>query len=195
MRYDLMEKSDFSSEELVRMSMLEIGGTMIDQAFIDIQLPQKISLDPVQTNRKLYSDDSQLLEAIGEHIPIKSGSIDLCYCGNTIDHTNRPLSVLNEIRRVLTGHGVLVISCNVLSPWARPAFPLFDVIERPHPHHYTLASFKKLLSKAGFKSEIKSVEGRPIKRKWKVAVGALFGLRLVTLRCVPRHDEQGVESG
>jgi SAM-dependent methyltransferase len=48
--------------------------------------------------------------AIGEMLPLKDECFDLVLCTQVLEHVTEPEKVLNEIRRVLKKHGVLILS-------------------------------------------------------------------------------------
>lgn len=166
------------------MCILEIAGSRFpDEVFIDVKMRHKIVLEPIV--KRLISHDCELLQAMAEYIPLKSDIIDLCSITNTIDHTADPLSVLHEIHRVLTKDGILFISCNVFNSWLRPAFPILDRLEAPHPYHFTSSSFVRMLVTAGFEYEVIAVD-KVTPSTCKAKVGRLCGVGVITLRATPK---------
>jgi len=53
----------------------------------------------------------------GEAIPIASGSIDVAYCSNVVEHVGRPWRMADELVRVTVPGGVVFIS---FTPWFSP---------------------------------------------------------------------------
>lgn len=180
-----------SAEELKQMRILEIGGLRcVTGALFTIKTRVKIAMDPLIDLWHRYDvvdDTCDYICGVGEGIPLKPNSVDLCWCANVIDHVSLPLNVLREIRRVLSNDGKLVISCNVYSRWARPLFPIFDRLDGGHPHHFTAASFRQLLMKEFDIQAIFPTERGEI-RKWKELLGVIFGLRSATFQCIPRSQ-------
>lgn len=178
-----------SAEELKQMRILEIGGLRcVTGALFTIKTKMKIAMDPLVDLWYRYAvvdDTCDYIGGVGEYIPLKRNSVDLCWCANVIDHTSSPPSVLREIRRVLSDNGILVISCNVYGNWTRPLFPIFNRLDGGHPHHFTEASFRRLLTREF------DIHGR-FAVKWgkiyslKVLLGAICGGRSVTFRCTPK---------
>ncbi len=66
--------------------------------------------------------------ARGEELPLKSGSVDAIILHNVLDHTDSPLSVLRESRRVLADRGVLYIAINTYSPPVRWASGVYECL-------------------------------------------------------------------
>lgn len=90
----------------------------------------------------------------GEDMPFEDSFFDVVITTNTIDHTQNPQAVLNEINRVLKEHGFLFLTVNTYS-WRVRAVKVF--LERigagdpAHPHTLTATEVKQLLNKSGFK--------------------------------------------
>ena len=139
-----------SEDELKRMRILEIGGTVVESAF-DFDsgnIAPKLSLDPLFPFARITSKHGNCchrVRGIAEYLPLPDKSINLCWCANVIDHALNPISVLEEIRRVMVDSGMLVISCNVFPLWTKPFFPMFNILDLPHPHHFTRAGFRTLV--------------------------------------------------
>ena len=176
-------------QKLKQMRILEIGGVRcVSQALFAIKTRLKIVLDPLADLWHRYAVIDHTCDyvcGVGENIPLQRNSMDLCWCANVIDHVLSPPSILREIRRVLSNDGVLVISCNVYSTWTRPLFPIFDRLDGGHPHHFTEASFRQLLTRefdirARFAAKWGKIENI------KVLFGIACGAKVITFRCTPR---------
>lgn len=187
-----------TEDELRQMRILEIGGTVVERAFNNTDITPKLSLDPlfpfqqlVPKNGKCY----QRVRGVGEFLPLPDKSIDLCWCANVIDHTLNPGIVLEEIRRVLVESGVLVISCDVFPAWTKPLFPVFDVVDSPHPHHFTRAGFRSLVRREfEIKEEVldrvlhlslRRNAQLPLARDLKNKMAGIVRVRYVYLLCTP----------
>lgn len=174
--------------ELRGMCVLEIGGTLFADYYLGgSETVRRLVLDPLPY--PTLDDECTFISGVGEHIPLRSASVQICWTTNTIDHCRDPLSALEEIRRVLTSTGCLYITCNVFASWTRPLFPVFNYLDGPHPHHYTRSSFLGLLHEAGFTCEVEFEPWVPPIRGWahvlstvKVLLGRIAGLRQVRLR-------------
>lgn len=146
----LCNHTSLSEEELRHLRILEIGGSVIEAAFNDGDIPLKVVLDPLFAFDRIFGQQSKCchrVRGVGEFLPLSDRSIDLCYMTNVIDHTADPVAVLTEIRRVLDESGVLIISCNIFPSWTKPLFPLFNYLDRPHPHHFTVGGLRTLLER------------------------------------------------
>ncbi len=183
--------TSLSEGELKQMRILEIGGPVVEEAFDDVNISPKLVLDPLfPFPRHLHLQDKSChrVRGIGERLPLRDKSIDLCWCANTIDHTSSPILVLREIRRVLDDRGILVISCNVFATCIKHAFPLFNALDTPHPHHFTLADFKSLLEgefEIQKEWQIKTAHRLSLARNLKDNMATVIGVRYVYLRCTP----------
>ena len=148
---DLMCKfTSLSEEELKGMRILEIGGAVVERAFDSVNIPPKLVLDPLLLFPPPLGQQTKSchrVRGVGEYLPLPDNSVDLCWCTNTIDHTFSPVTVVREIRRVLDTGGILVISCNVFPTWTKLFFPLFNAVDTPHPHHFTLEGFTTLVER------------------------------------------------
>ena len=181
--------ASFSAEELRQMRILEIGGVRcVSQALFAIKTRLKIALDPLADlwHRYAVTDDTcDYVCGIGENIPLQRNRVDLCWCANVIDHTLSPLRVLQEIRRVLSDDGVLVISCNVFGNWVRPLFPILNRLDSGHPHHFIEATFRQLVAKE-FNIQARFASGWGRIYSLKVLLGVICGGREVIFRCSPK---------
>jgi SAM-dependent methyltransferase len=101
---------------------------------------ERIRIDPLlqRYESKMPLTGPQLsLSALGEHLPLASGSIDIAICFNALDHMCDPGAALGEIKRVLRPGGTLLLMIHTFPAWTRPFF----WIDRLHPHHWTAAGF------------------------------------------------------
>jgi len=181
--------TSLSEKELENMRMLEIGGRAVEKAFDSVSIPPKLVLDPLFPFARVIGQRDKSchrLRGVGEYIPLPDKSIDLCWCANVIDHTCSPRLVLKEVRRVLDDHGILVISCDIFPAWSKPLFSLFNVLDTPHPHHFTLASFRTLLRREfeiQREFEVNSVSRLSLTQNLKNNIAAVIGVRYVFSRC------------
>jgi SAM-dependent methyltransferase len=184
MQEDLVKKSGIPLIDFQKMRVLEIGGiSIVDEALFEVKTRQKLSLDPMILRK--VSNDCERIQAIGEFIPLKSDSIDVCFNRNTIDHVCDPLAVLKETLRILTKDGILILGCNVFNSWMRPLFPLMDKLEAPHPQHFTKSSLVRLMRKAGFECEVSDTERLPL-MSCKALLGVMCGVKTITIKCIPK---------
>lgn len=199
----LCRYSALSENELRRMRILEIGGPVVERAFSNADVPPKITLDPLFPFVPLVGQQNkscQRVRGMGEYLPLADKSMDLCWCANTIDHTFSPATVLAEVKRVLSDRGVLVISCHTFPTWTKPLFPLFNHLDAPHPHHFTLDGFRTLLRSqfeireeyevtSGFRMLLQRDSRVTLVRDLKKKMAILIRMRLAYFRCVPVRNE------
>lgn len=178
-------------EELKHMRILEVGGRVVESAFDSVSIPPKLVLDPLLPFARLVGQQDKSchrVRGVGEYLPLPDKSMDLCWCANTIDHTFSPIAVLREIWRILDDRGILVISCNVFPTWTRPLFPIFNILDTPHPHHFTVAGFRTLLKRQfeiQREFEAKRVHRLSLARDLKKNIAQVIGVRYVYFHCTP----------
>lgn len=101
-----------------KLTVLDVGcGCAIDALELARYSGRVIGLDPsgvMLGKAKGYVADAAveipLIQAIGEKLPLKSGSIDRIVCKGALDHFPDPSGTLEEMFRVLKPHGEVVIS-------------------------------------------------------------------------------------
>lgn len=181
--------TSLSEEELKHMRILEIGGAVVERAFDSVSIPPKLVLDPLfPFGRLLGQRDKSChrVRGIGESLPLPDKSVDLCWCANTIDHTFSPVAVLGEIWRVLDDRGILIISCHLFPIWTKPLFSIFNTLDTPHPHHFTVAQFRTLLKhqfEIQKEFEVKLVRRLSSAHNLKNNVAVVMGMRYIYFRC------------
>ncbi|ADE16347.1 Methyltransferase type 11 [Nitrosococcus halophilus Nc 4] len=93
-------------------------------------------------------------QAAADCIPYPSGSFGHVLCTNSFHHYPHPIEALQEMRRVLTPGGELVIFENApdlsLYTWAWDR--LLRIIEKGHVRYYTSHALGKLFKQAGFEN-------------------------------------------
>lgn len=191
---ELMHKAGLPPEKLPSLRILDIGGvTYLTRVLSGVSVGRKVILDPLIGRSHVAEDGCEYFKGVGEQLPLDDGSIDFVHCANTIDHTSSPTKVLREIARVLISDGRLYISCNVFSNLLRPAFPVFDVLDGPHPHHFSSSSFQRLLLTNGFVILHRFPDLPTRATSLKTLVGGVCGLTHVAFRCMPAQRRPNVE--
>lgn len=190
--------TSLSEQELKQMRILEIGGAVVEKAFDSVSISPKLVLDPLLPFARLVGQQDKSchrVRGVGECLPLPDKSIDLCWCANTIDHTISPVVVLGEIRRVLDDQGILVISCNLFPTWTKPLFPLFSVLDTPHPHHFTITEFRTLLKRyfqIQREFEVNSVRRLSLVRGLKNNIATVIRVRYVYFHCSPNQQGDNI---
>jgi SAM-dependent methyltransferase len=127
------------------LRMLDVGCGPLGLIHFADQAAERIRLDPLlaQYERKPELTGAQLsLSAVGESIPLSTGSIDLVVCFNSLDHMRDPAAAIAEMARVLRPTGTALFMIHSFPAWLRPLY----WADRLHPHHYTAPDFSKLLA-------------------------------------------------
>lgn len=118
----------------------------------------KIGIDPLMNAYiENYEVDqgSLYISGVGERLPIKDASIDVCFCNNVLDHCSGPAAIVSEIYRKLRTGGMLAIGmyCFVRK-WEKSMYKLSDKLhiwhDVFHPHLYIEQEFVKLVQSTGF---------------------------------------------
>ncbi len=182
----MSQYTSLSEEELRHKRILEIGGAVVERAFDELDIPPKLVLDPLLPFDRLVGQRDKSCHRVlgmGERLPLPDKSIDLCWCANTIDHTLSPETVLKEIRRVLVNTGILVSSCHLFPAWTKPLLPLFDILDKPHPYHFTITQFRTSL-KQNFDIQ-REFEVGVLAQNFKTNIASLLGVRHIYFVCTP----------
>ena len=172
-------------ETLKKKVLLEVGG--VGYAGIAAEfIPEitAIAIDPlVYMYQMNFSEKCRYICGNAEQINLKDQSIDFCICRNAIDHMLSPDDALREIKRVLKNDGKLYISCNVFNEWSHPFFPIFNLVDTPHPHHYTEKMFLHLLRNNGYKIDHKYQTDKINYSNFKIQIAKIFGLKHQSFFC------------
>ncbi|MBU2663980.1 class I SAM-dependent methyltransferase [Actinoplanes bogorensis] len=76
-----------------------------------------VRLEPEAGDMALEKDDVATLKASGMELPIRTGSIDVCYSSNVLEHVPDPPRMLDEMVRVTRPGGLIYAS---FTPWLSP---------------------------------------------------------------------------
>jgi SAM-dependent methyltransferase len=92
------------------------------------------------------------IAAAGEALPLRSGSCDLVFSVNAIDHCADPAAVVRECARVARPGGLVAISVYA-HPRVRAALrrltEMFGGTDDPHPHSFTRETLPRLIEGSG----------------------------------------------
>ena len=79
-----------------------------------------VGIDPLAVDYKrlfpIWQKNAQTIAAIGEKLPFADASFDVVLSDNVIDHAENPLSIVDEIVRVLKPSGLLYFTVNIHHP-------------------------------------------------------------------------------
>jgi SAM-dependent methyltransferase len=175
----LNEMTGCSVNELNGKTLLEIGG--VDYSGFAAYMVtgiNAIALDPlINLYQRHFIDNCRYIQGIAEDIKLEDKTVDYCICRNAIDHMINPNKALKEMGRVLKSDGKLYISCNVFNEWAKPLFPVFNLVDTPHPHHYSGQTFLDLLQQNGYQIDYEWPSKKTDYENVKIKIANLFGLK------------------
>jgi len=82
--------------------------------------------------RRDYGDHIKFVQSTPTSIPLPSGSVDVVYTIDTVEHLSKPKEIFCDVFRVLRPGGVFLVHFN---PWLNPhGHHLEDIITFPWPH-------------------------------------------------------------
>ena len=93
-------------------SVLDVGGGpgFFADAFTD-RGAQYLSVEPDAGEMHAAGIDHRTcIRAQGEHLPLRTGSVDICYSSNVAEHTPTPWEMADEMVRVTRPGGLIVLS-------------------------------------------------------------------------------------
>ena len=94
--------------------------------------------------------------SLGENLPFDDNCYDFVCCHNVIDHTQKPLAILEEIFRVLRSHCCLVLTRKAFSKLGRLKFESLRKLQPEkmiftcHPHSFLHVHVLRALSDIGY---------------------------------------------
>ena len=111
-----------------------------------------------------------VLQAAGEELPIRSGSLDVVRLKEVLEHVQQPLALAREMRRVLRSGGVFI--AYVPTQWSQLyPYPANFWDDYTHVRAFSRVGLLRLLEDAGFGGI--EVEGyTPPLRPWQRPIGA-----------------------
>jgi len=112
---------------------------------------RQVSVDPLYKNSHVNLDrsDAIIITGCGEKLPLRNDSFDTVISFNVLDHTQSPTAVLNEIHRVLKHDGRFLFAVNTFDV-PRVIRDKLDVVDTPHPHHFSTKEMRDMLRDSGF---------------------------------------------
>ncbi|MBF6600631.1 MAG: class I SAM-dependent methyltransferase [Dehalococcoidia bacterium] len=117
-----------------------------------------------------------VLQAAGEELPLARGALDCVRLKEVLEHVQRPLDLVTEVRRVLRPGGVLL--AYVPTQWSQLyPFPANFYDDYTHVRAFSRIGLERLLEDAGF-ARIVVAGSTPPLRWWQRPVGALLSRTL-----------------
>lgn len=96
-----------------------------------------------------------------DRLPFQNNSFDLILCFETIEHVEKPVLILKEIKRVLRKNGTLILAMDSGSLLFRLVWLVWEnttgkVWKGSHLHPFHHSELDKIISRSGFKALKKS---------------------------------------
>ncbi|HMG22716.1 MAG TPA: methyltransferase domain-containing protein [Kofleriaceae bacterium] len=88
----------------------------------------------------------QLHEARAEALPIGDASCDYVFCVNALDHMEQPARSAGELHRILKPGGLCGVSLHTITRPFTPVRRWLKYIDSNHPHHFTVARVRAMLT-------------------------------------------------
>jgi ubiquinone/menaquinone biosynthesis C-methylase UbiE len=120
-------------------SVLEVGCGPNGIIFQLANAKSRVGLEPMDLDDLIVDQKktSIVRKGIGEQIPFDNDSFDAVLSFNALDHSARPMKVLQEIHRVLKKDGDFLLWIYVLRNPYKFLQGLLNQIDNPHPYHFT----------------------------------------------------------
>ena len=135
---------------LVTGKVLDVGGAYGHYASLFCSASERIVVDPLYEKYGIRLNGIVGIASQGECLPFASDSFDFIILRNIIDHMLKPKILLEEIYRVLKPEGNVCFMVNTFVPAIKPLFPILNIIDKPHPLHFTVHDARKLLTETRF---------------------------------------------
>lgn len=114
-----MSDLEIRFESFRDQSILDVGCGLTGIVYF-INAKRKVGLDPLAYQyyqwNGYWGSHVELIQAIGEKIPLINKSFDTVFCINALDHAYEPSTIILEIRRVLKPGGMFVLHVDLDSP-------------------------------------------------------------------------------
>jgi len=85
-----------------------------------------------------------LITSKGESIPLPDDTCDYVFSINVVDHVEVPDGFMRECRRICSPGGMCLFALHVLRVPFTLAGPALYIIDKNHPHHFTLDNILRL---------------------------------------------------
>jgi SAM-dependent methyltransferase len=139
----------------------EFDARVVGSAFNPPDTRKKFTAIYESSSSWRYEMEMHLLDATRDPLPVGTGSCDLVFCFEVVEHfLNSPLSLFREIKRALRPSGHLLLSTPNLQHWHRllswingTTYPDVDFqtpLESRHTHVFSFRELNELLSAADF---------------------------------------------
>ncbi|EMS73388.1 class I SAM-dependent methyltransferase [Ruminiclostridium cellobioparum] len=127
--------------EVIKRKSVDIAGIDLSEKMLDIA-------------RRRIGNSADLRSGDSEHLPWDSAAFDMIICTDSFHHYPHPLAVLEEMKRVLTPNGKIVIADAWMPPPLRQLLNIFMPFSNDGDvKMYSQGEMKKLMYKCGLKFE------------------------------------------
>jgi SAM-dependent methyltransferase len=172
-RFDHMDVVAFSGSK-ARDLVVEVGaGTGNFLGLFDSAERRLVAVDLVPamlSQARGRFPEMELVLADGAALPFASGTVDLAASAQALHHIQRPVPVLQEMRRVVTGDGRVLIVDQVATEKAEEALAMNELDRLRDPSHASCrppSAFRIMVAAAGLEIEKEEVhESRDHLSKW-----------------------------
>ncbi len=145
------KKFSLNSKFFNDKGILEVGCSPVAEIHYLEGTHFRVGIDPLACEWKhLYRNGTNHIQGMGEYLPFKDKILDIVLCLNVLDHVQSPILTLKEIKRVLKVGGVLVLWLQTYTSSKIIRRELLNLIDRPHPYHFTDGEVLFMLQKIGY---------------------------------------------
>lgn len=161
--YELISRLNIAPDDILQeqLNILDLGcgpmGFNIGLHYLaktfDLSCPLLTNLDPlIHDYREIYPDFAGITEAdIASIEELETAKkFDYIVLENVLDHIAEPKPVVRQLRERLTEKGRLLITCHTIPEILQPTEPILNVIDPPHPHHFTHQYLERMLEEFGY---------------------------------------------
>ena len=161
--YELISRLNIAPDDILQQqfNILDLGcgpmGFNIGLHYLaktfDLPCPSLTNLDPlIHDYRKIYPNYAGITEAdiasIEELETTKK--FDYIVLENVLDHIAEPKPIVRQLKERLSEKGQLLITCHTIPKILQPTEPILNIIDPPHPHHFTHQYLEKMLEEFGY---------------------------------------------
>ena len=161
--YGLISELNIATEDILQsqLNILDLGcgpmGFNVGLHYLaktfDLPCPSLTNLDPlIHKYRDIYPDFRGITKADVTSIEelATTDKFDYIVLENVLDHIAEPKPIVRQLKERLREGGSLLITCHTIPEILRPTEPILNVIDPPHPHHFTHQYLEGMLEEFGY---------------------------------------------
>ena len=162
--YELISMLNIAPEDILqeRLSVLDLGcgpmGFNVGLHYLaktfDLPCPSLTNLDPlIHKYRDIYPMFEGTTEADATSLEEleTTRKFDYVVLENVLDHIAEPRPIIRQLKDKISEGGSLLVTCHTIPRILQPTEPILNIIDPPHPHHFTQQYLEKMLEEAGYK--------------------------------------------